>query len=161
GSRGVVYLAGVDAKGLWVARSSDAGKTFAVKQGVAPLPGNRAATCLVFGKFVLPQQAVRCLGPNPTLSLGRNRVFVTYGVNGAVRGRAGAGAASDRAWGAVGRGRVGWVQKRGDQFGPPSTVAASPGRLGPCYYDTPGAPARQPGWFVCSSSPDGRHWSEP
>ena len=78
-----VYLAGVDAKGIWVGRSTDAGHTFAVKRGVAPLPGNPAATCIVFGRFVLPQQAVKCLGPNPTITLHRNRVFVTYGVNGA------------------------------------------------------------------------------
>src|SRR6266511_2954728 len=72
GAGGTVYLAGVDTHGLWVGRSTDGGRRFAVRTAAVPLPGSQAATCLVFGKFVLPQQAVRCLGPNPTITLGRD-----------------------------------------------------------------------------------------
>lgn len=163
GERGVVYLAGVDAKGLWLGRSTDAGRTFTVKRGVAPLPGNQAATCLIFGpqRFVLPQQTVRCLGPNPTVTLGRDRVFVTYGVNGADRTQDVAIAVFDRALRPVWRGPIGAVKKKADQFWPASALDTSTGKLWACYYDTTGDSARQHAWFVCTSSRDGRRWSEP
>src|SRR5919198_3159847 len=45
--RGAVYLAGVDAQGIWVGRSTDGGRSFVVKRGVAALPGSQAATCIV------------------------------------------------------------------------------------------------------------------
>src|SRR4029077_4508372 len=76
------YVAGVDARdGLWIGRATDAGHHFAVREA-GPPPGNIAATRIVFGKFFLPQQAVRCLGPNPTLAVSKRRVFLTYGVVG-------------------------------------------------------------------------------
>lgn len=159
--RGVVYLAGVDANGLWVGRSTDAGRTFTVKRGVAALPGSQAATCLVFGKFLMPQQTVKCLGPNPTVTLGRNRIFVTYGVNGADRTLDVAVAVFDRALRPVWRGLIGDVKKKADQFWPSSAVDTSTGKLWACYYDTTGDSARQHAWFVCTSSRDGKRWSRP
>ena len=134
-----------------------------MKRGVAPLPGNQAATCLIFGpqRFVLPQQTVRCLGPNPTVTLGRDRVFVTYGVNGADRTQDVAIAVFDRALRPVWRGPIGAVKKKADQFWPASALDTSTGKLWACYYDTTGDSARQHAWFVCTSSRDGRRWSEP
>jgi hypothetical protein len=161
GPQGTVYLAGVDAQGLWVGRSTDAGRTFAVKRGVAPLPGNQAATCLNFGRFVMPQQTVKCLGPNPTITLGPRRVFVTYGVNGADNTQDVAIAVFDRALKPLWRGPIGSVKKKADQFWPASAVDASTGRLWACYYDTTGDSARQHAWYVCTSSADGRRWTEP
>jgi hypothetical protein len=158
---GVVYLAGVDASGLWVGRSTDAGRTFTVRSGVAPLPGNEAGTCLAFGRFIMPQQTVKCLGPNPTVTVGPERVFVTYGVNGADRTQDVAIAVFDRALRPIWRGAVGDVKKKADQFWPASALDASTGKLWACYYDTHGDSARQHSWFVCTSSRDGRHWSEP
>jgi hypothetical protein len=158
---GIVYLAGVDANGLWIGRSTDAGRTFAVKRGVAPLPGNQAATCLIFSKYVMPQQTLKCLGPNPTITLGRDRVFVTYGVNGLDRTQDVAVAVFDRALRPVWRGPIGDVKKKADQFWPSSAVDASTGKLWACYYDTTGDSARQHAWFVCTSSPDGKRWSPP
>jgi hypothetical protein len=158
---GVVYLAGVDADGLWVGRSTDAGKTFTVKRGAAPLLGNQAATCLVFGRYLMPQQTVKCLGPNPTVTLGPKRVFVTYAVNGIDRTQDVAVAVFDRSLRPVWRGAVGDVSKKADQFWPTSAVDASTGRLWACYYDTTGDSARHHAWFVCTSSLDGRHWSKP
>ncbi len=78
-----VYIAGVDARGIWVGRSTDGGVRFRVRPAVAPLPGNQAATCIVFGKFVIPQQSVRCLGPNPSIATTGDRVYVTYATTGA------------------------------------------------------------------------------
>jgi hypothetical protein len=161
GARGVVYLAGVDAKGIWVARSTNSGRSFTVRQGVATLPGSQAASCVIFGKFVLPQQAVRCLGPNPTISLGKNRVFVTYGLNGADGSQDVAVAVLDRALRPVWRGPIGPLKKKSDQFWPSSAFDAATGKLWACYYDTSGDSQRQHAWFVCTSSRDGRKWSEP
>ena len=158
---GVVYLAGVDAKGIWVARSTNGGRTFSVRQGVAQLPGSQAATCVIFGKYVLPQQAVRCLGPNPTISLGKDRVFVTYGVNGSDQSQDVAVAVLDRELRPVWRGPIGPVKKNTDQFWPSSAVDAATGKLWACYYDTTGDSQRQHAWFVCTSSRDGRQWTKP
>jgi hypothetical protein len=158
---GSVYLAGVDARGIWVGRSTDGGGHFTVHTGMAKLPGSQAATCIVFGKFVLPQQAVRCLGPNPTISLGRGRVFVTYGVNGADLTHDVAVAVFDRALRPVWRGPIGSTKKKADQFWPTSTVDARTGKLWACYYDTTGDSDRKHAWFTCTSSRDGRQWTTP
>jgi hypothetical protein len=161
GARGVVYVAGVDAHGLWVGRSTDGARSFDVRSGAAPLPGSQAATCIVFGKFVLPQQAVRCLGPNPTISLAQGRVFVTYGVNGADLTQDVAIAVFDPSLRPVSHGPIGPVKKKADQFWPASAVDASTGKLWACYYDTTGDSDRKHAWFVCTSSRDGRRWSIP
>jgi hypothetical protein len=161
GAGHTVYIAGVDAHGLWVGRSTDAGHLFAVRTAAAPLPGNRAATCLVFGKFLLPQQAVRCLGPDPTLSLGKGRVFLTYGVNGADRTQHAAVAVFDPALRPVWHGRIAPGKKKADQFWPTAAFDAKTGRLWACFYDTTGDSARQHAWFVCSSSSTGRSWTPP
>ena len=160
---GAVYLAGVDAQGIWVGRSTDGGRSFVVRRGVAALPGSQAATCIVFGRFVLPQQAVRCLGPNPTISLAPGRVYVTYGVNGADLTQDVAVAVFDRALRPVWQGPVAHQAKpkKADQFWPASTVDATTNKLWACFYDTTGDSNRQHAWFVCTSSPDGRHWSKP
>lgn len=158
---GSLYLAGVDAKGIWVGRSTDGGRTFSVRIGVARLPGNQAATCLIFGKFVLPQQAVRCLGPNPTISLGRDRVFLTYGVNGSDATFDVAVTVLDRSLRTLWHGPIATAKKKSDQFWPASTVDAKTGRLWACYYDTSGDSQRRHAWFSCTSSNDGRRWSEP
>jgi hypothetical protein len=79
GAPGTVYLAGVDAQG--------------VSGSVAPPNGgphvHRADRCRARSPATVPRRAwssgssscrnrpVRCLGPNPTITLGRNRVFVT------------------------------------------------------------------------------------
>jgi hypothetical protein len=161
GARGTIYLAGVDEHGIWVARSTDGGRHFAVRTGVAPLPGSQAATCLVFGKFVLPQQAVRCLGPNPTITLGPNRVFVTYGHVGADLTQDVSLAVFDPALRPVWRGPIGPVEKKADQFWPASAFDVRTGKLWACFYDTTGDSDRRHAWFACTSSRDGRHWAKP
>jgi hypothetical protein len=161
GPSGVVYLAGVDKRGIWLARSADGGRNFTTRTAVVPLPGSQAATCIVFGKFVLPQQAVRCLGPNPTITLGPQRVYVTYGVNGADLTHDVAVAVFDRSLHPLSRGPIGPVKKKGDQFWPASAVDASTGKLWACFYDTTGDSERRHAWFACTSSRDGRRWTKP
>jgi hypothetical protein len=161
GGPGSVYIAGVDGRGIWAGRSADGGESFAVQTGVARLPGNQAATCLVFGKFVLPQQAVRCLGPNPTVTLGPGRVFITYGVNGADQTNDVAVLVFDRALRPLARGPIGSTKKKADQFWPASAVDARTGKLWACFYDTTGDSDRKHAWFTCTSSRDGKRWATP
>jgi hypothetical protein len=157
-----LYVAGVDARhGLWIGRSTDAGRHFAVR-GAAPLPGNIAATCLVFGKFVLPQQAVRCLGPNPTLAVSKRRVFLTYAVPGADTTQDVAVAGFDLKLKPLSRGRVGPAdKKKSDQFWPVSSVDPVTSDLWACFYDTRGDSKRTKAWFSCTVSTDGRRWTKP
>ena len=161
GAGHMLYIAGVDAHGLWIGRSTDSGDHFSLRTAAVQLPGNRAATCIVFGKFLLPQQAVRCLGPDPTLSLGRGRVYLTYGVNGADQTEDVAVAVFDPALRPVWHGQIAPDKKKADQFWPTSAFDAKTGRLWACYYDTTGDSARQHAWFVCSSSANGRSWAPP
>lgn len=157
---GVVYLAGVDAHfGVWIARSTNGGRTFMVREA-AQLPGNRAATCLVFGKFVLPQQSVRCAGPNPSVSVGKDRVYVTYATLGPDESQDVAVVVFDSALQPISRGLIGPNKKKTDQFWPTSTVDAKTGRLWACFYDTTGDSDRNHAWFVCTSSSNGKRWSE-
>ena len=157
-----LYIAGVDARhGIWVGRSSDGGRHFTIKQA-APLPGNQAATCIVFGDYLVPQQAVRCLGPNPTVSVGRNRVFVTYATSGVNETQDVAVAVFDAELRPMYRGRVGPPdEKKADQFWPVSATDAESGDVWACFYDTSGDHERKHAWFSCTVSPDGRNWSTP
>jgi hypothetical protein len=162
GRAGSLYVAGVDAsRGVWVARSTDGGHSFAVKQA-APLPGNRARTCIVFGKFVIPQQAVRCLGPDPTVTTAGARVYVTYATVGANGTQDVATAVFDPSLRSLGRDVVGPVEKKkADQFWPAAAVDRRTGDLWACYYDTTGDADRKSAWFTCAVSRDGLHWSKP
>ena len=163
GGKDEVYIAGVDVRrGIWIGRSRDGGRHFVIRQA-APLPGNQAATCIVFGKFLLPQQAVRCLGPNPTVAVGKSRVYVTFGTVGINQTQDIGIAVFDRSlrsrlW----HGRVGLPEtKKADQFWPSAAVDPVTGDLWACYYDTSGDTKREKAWFSCTVSPDGRHWSTP
>jgi hypothetical protein len=161
GAPGVVYIGGVDAHGLWVGRSTDGGRHFHVRTAVAPLPGSQAVTCIVFNKYVLAQQAVRCLGPDPTISLGKGRVYLTYGVNGRDLTQDVGIVVLDRRLRTLARGPIGPAKRKADQFWPTSTVDAQTGKLWACFYDTTGDSQRQHAWFTCTSSRDGRRWTKP
>jgi hypothetical protein len=157
-----VYIAGVDARfGIWVGRSTDRARHFRVRRA-APLPGNRAATCAIFGGYPLPQQAVRCLGPDPTVAFANGRVFVTYAVNGPDETQDVRIAGLDSSLRILWRGRVGPPEKgKADQFWPTSSVDRRTGDLWACFYDTTGDSSRRNAWFSCTVSRDGRRWSTP
>jgi len=91
--------------------------------------------------------------------VGKGRVFLTYGVNGADRTQDAAVAVFDPALGPVFRGPIAPGKKKADQFWPASAFDAKTGRLWACFYDTTGDPGRQHAWFVCSSSSNGRSWT--
>jgi hypothetical protein len=162
GPRESLYIAGVDAShGVWVGRSTDRGRSFVVRQAAA-LPGNQAATCIIFGKFVLPQQAVRCLGPNPTVTTAKGHVYVVYGTQGTNGTQDVAAAVFDAGLHPVGRAAVGLPEKKkADQFWPVSAVDSRAGQLWACCYDTTGDGARKVAWFTCTVSRDGLHWARP
>jgi hypothetical protein len=132
-----------------------------VRQAV-PLALNDAANCVGNGRYVFAQQAIRCLGPNPTVTVGRDRTYVTY-----------ASLATNQTWDVgvavfdaklrpLWHGRIGPAEKKpADQFWPASAVDAQTGELWACFYDTTGDSQRKQAWFLCSRSADGRHWAAP
>jgi hypothetical protein len=161
GPRSSLYIAGVDAEGVWVGRSVDGGRHFAIKPA-APLPGSQAATCIVFGNYLIPQQAVRCLGPNPTVSVGTSRVYVTYARPGTNETQDVAIAVFDLALRPLFRGTVGPVDdQKSDQFWPVAAADPKTGRIWACYYDSSGDHERKRAWFTCTSSSDGERWATP
>jgi ABC-type dipeptide/oligopeptide/nickel transport system permease subunit len=162
GAQRVVYLAGVDARlGVWLARSADEGRHFTVRQA-APLALNDAANCIRTGPYPFAQQAIRCLGPNPTVTVGRGRTYVTYALLAPNQTWDVRVAVFDAELRPLWRGRIGPAEARpSDQFWPVSAVDARTGELWACFYDTTGDLQRNAAWFVCSRSRDGRHWAVP
>jgi ABC-type dipeptide/oligopeptide/nickel transport system permease subunit len=159
---GALYLAGVDARlGVWLARSADGGRHFTVRQA-APLAVNNAANCVRSGKYLFAQQAISCLGTNPTVTVGRGRTYVTYATLSPNQTWDVGVAVFDAKLGLLWRGRIGPAeQKPADQFWPTSAVDAQTGELWACFYDTTGDSERKQAWFLCSRSQDGRHWAPP
>jgi hypothetical protein len=162
GAPGTLYLAGDDATlGVWLGRSTDGGRHFTVRQA-APLALNDAANCVRNGKYPFAQQAIRCLGPIPTVTVGRGRTYVTYASLAANRTWDVGVAVFDARLRQVWHGRIGPAEKRpADQFWPISAVDARTGELWACYYDTTGDSQRKQAWFLCSRSRDGQHWTVP
>jgi peptide/nickel transport system permease protein len=162
GANGTVALAGVDARGVWLAQSSDAARHFTLR-AAGPIRPNNAATCMRTGRYLLAQQSIRCLGPNPAVSLARGRTFVTYGTTG----RDGAWdvrvVVFDRHLRQLAVARVGRPRgpRPADRFWPAAAVDAASGLLWVCFYDTTGDPSRERAWFSCTHSRDGRTWAEP
>jgi peptide/nickel transport system permease protein len=159
---GALYLAGVDARlGVWLARSIDGGRHFTVRQA-APLALNNAANCLRNGKYVFAQQAISCLGTNPTVTVGRGRTYVTYATLSPDQTWDVSVAVFDAKLQPLWRGRIGPAEEKpADQFWPTSAVDAQSGELWACFYDTTGDSERKQAWFLCSRSRDGTHWATP
>ncbi|MBA3734485.1 MAG: hypothetical protein H0W90_04700 [Actinobacteria bacterium] len=158
---GTLYLTGVDAHlGVWVARSNDA-RTFVVRR-VGPISASRASSCLLVGSHPIAEQANRCLGPNPTVSATRSRVYVTYGAPFDAPKKDVSIAVFDAALELLGRGGIGEAHAgRADRFWPTSAVDPRTGLLWTCFYDTTGDPSRKQAWFSCATSRDGRNWTTP
>jgi peptide/nickel transport system permease protein len=161
GPDGSLYVTGIDARmGVWLARSSDGGKSFRLVR-VAALPGNRAADCSTAATHPTPFQGIRCLGPNPTVLAARNRVIVTYGVGWPGQQQSVHIGVLDRSLRPLWHGPVGPADAKADRFWPAATVDAATGRLWVCFYDTSGDPKRGRAWYSCTSSRDGRGWTKP
>jgi peptide/nickel transport system permease protein len=158
---GTLYVAGIDARlGVWVARSSDAGRSFHVVRA-AELADNRAASCATASGHPTPFQSIRCLGPNPTVVATRDRVFVVYGVGGPGEPQSVHAAVFDRSLHPLSQGAVAPPGMDADRFWPAATVDAATGRVWACFYDTSGDSARAHAWYSCTHSVDGRQWAKP
>lgn len=158
---GTLYVTGVDGRfGVWLARSRDAGRTFALRR-VAELPGNRAVDCSTASDHPTPFQGIRCVGPNPTVAASAKRVFVTYGIGWAGEPQSVAVRGFDNLIRPLGHTIVGPSPERADRFWPASAYDGTSGRLWVCFYDTSGDPNREQAWYSCTHSDDGRTWTEP
>jgi hypothetical protein len=155
GSRGEVYVAGLDARyGVWLARSRDSRRTFQLRQADA-LPGNQAGSCATEAGRPVAGEAYRCLGPDPVVSTAARRVYVTYASGGRVFV-----SMFDRALHQLANDEVA-PGRDGDRFWPVSATDAVTGDLWVCFYDTSGDSVRTRAWFVCTRSRDGRSWASP
>jgi hypothetical protein len=160
---GDVYVAGIDAKvGLWITRSTDGGRIFSAPRAAAPLLANPAGGCALTAGDPLPQELRACEGPDPTVSIGKDRVFVVYS-------DVGSNQTPDVYAAALGldlkplfrvpvqppdRGKT-------QQFAPTSAVDPTTGTLWACWYDTTFDPHARRAWFTCAASREGRTWSPP
>jgi hypothetical protein len=162
-ANGDVYIGGIDAKlGVWVARSTDAGKTFTPPQAAAALRANPAGGCALTAQDPLPKELTGCAGPDPTISVGKNRVYVVYGDVGVNQTPDVYAVTLDPELKVVSRAQVNPVEtKKTQQFLPAAGLDPTTGVLWACWYDTTFDPNAHRAWFTCSASRDGRTWTAP
>lgn len=163
GSNGDLYVAGIDAKiGLWISRSRDHGRTFVAPRAVAPLLANPAGGCALSAGEPLPQELTACSGPDPSLSVGRDRLFVVYADAGANQTSDVYAVALRPDLSRLFRVRVEPPDTgKTQQFAPASAVDPTTGTLWACWYDTTFDSHARRAWFTCAASRDGRAWSSP
>jgi hypothetical protein len=177
GPKGAVYVAwdDVDEFGIWLARSTDGGKTFRDHRKVASFVAVVIPHC--GSGIVIPAQPRTCVNANPIVSVdtsrGRysGRVYVSY-ARTEFRGRQAAHIAlfdprlrriapdpETREGRPVAPASA---ARQADQFWPQSVVDASNGTVWMCFYDTLGDLARKRAFYSCTISRDGgRTWRPP
>lgn len=164
--RGVLYLTGVDARlGIWVGQSGDRGRTFKVRR-VAGLPfesWNNPESCASFGqKYPTAFEAIKCLGPNPTVVTTADRVYVTFAASDATGSQHVSTAVVDPSLQPLSQRRVDPVKAQAaEQLFPTSAVDSRSGKIWVCFYDSSGDRSRKQTWFSCTVSDDGRRWARP
>ena len=160
---GDLYVAGIDARiGLWIARSTDGGKTFGAPRAAAQLLANPAAGCALTAEEPLPKELTACAGPDPTISAGKDRVTVVYGDVGANQTPDVFAVSLDPALKPLFRVQVNPVEtKKTQQFLPAAGLDPTTGVLWACWYDTTYDPNAHRAWFTCAASRDGRTWTAP
>jgi hypothetical protein len=160
---GDVYIAGIDATlGVWVARSIDGGKTFAAPRAAAALRANPAGGCALTAQDPLPKELTGCAGPDPTVGVGKNRVYVVYSDVAANQTPDVYAVTLDRDLKRISLVQVNPVEKKKtQQFLPAAALDPTTGVLWACWYDTTFDENAHRAWFTCSASHDGRTWSAP
>jgi len=164
GPSGDVYVAGIDAPhGIWIARSTDRGRTFGPVRTAAPLRANPSSNCAGQGNYSpLPTEETSCIGPNPTVLATKTGVAVVYDDVGANRTPDVFVTTLDSAFRPRSHAQVNPPDKgAAQQFFPAAAVDASTGVLWACWYDTTFDPNAHRAWFTCSASHDGRSWTPP
>lgn len=160
---GDVVVAGIDAAhGIWIVRSTDGGRTFGAVRTAAPLLANPSAECSLAALSPLPREEQTCAGPNPTVVVRGDRVFVVYADAAANRTQDVFVAAFDSGLKRLFLTRVNPPDRGAtQQFFPVAAVDPTTGALWACWYDTTFDPNAHRAWFTCSASRDGRTWTAP
>jgi len=110
----------------------------------------------------LPKELTGCAGPDPTVAVGKDRVYVVYGDVGANQTPDVYAVTLDRDLKVVARTQVNPVEKKKtQQFLPAAGLDPTTGVLWTCWYDTTFDENAHRAWFTCSASHDGRTWSAP
>lgn len=163
GRNGAVYAAGIDERfGLWIARSTDGGRTFGPPRRVAPLQANPARDCGLTGFTPLPNELTTCAGPDPTLLVDGDRVLVVYDDVGRNGTQDVLVAALDSRLRPLFRAHVSPPDRgKSQQYLPAAAVDAETGAVWACWYDTTFDPHAHRSWFTCSASRTGRTWTPP
>ncbi len=177
GPKGAVYVAwdDVDEFGIWMARSTDGGKTFRDHRKVASFVAVVIPHC--GSGIVIPAQPRTCVNANPVVSVDTSRgshsgrVYVSY-ARTEFRGRQAAHIAlfdpglrriapdPDTREGR--RVAPASAARQADQFWPQSAVDPSSGTVWVCFYDTLGDPERKRAFYSCTVSRNGgRTWRPP
>jgi hypothetical protein len=154
---GDVYVGGIDNRhGIWVASSTDRGRTFSAPSQVGHLRANPSATCSVAAQQPLPKEETSCAGPIPTLLATNAGPLVVYddvGING-TQDVVIAGAKFAKTVPPPDKGKT-------QQFFPMAALDPQTGVLWACWYDTTFDPNAHRAWFTCSASRNGRTWTAP
>ncbi len=160
---GDLYIAGIDATlGVWIARSTDGAKTFTAPKAAAALRANPAAGCALTAQDPLPKELTGCAGPDPTVGVGKDRVYVVYGDVGSNLTPDVYAVTLDRELEPVARAQVNPVEKKKtQQFLPAAALDPTTGVLWACWYDTTFDENAHRAWFTCSASRNGRTWTAP
>ncbi len=163
---GSLYVAGIDVRaGIWIARSTDRGRTFGAPRRAARLHANPAADCALTAipnVSPVPTEEETCTGANPTLLVRGDRVFVVYDDVGEDRSQEVYAAALDRGLKPLFRAQINPRERHpAQQFLPAAAVDATTGALWACWYDTTFDRRAHRAWFTCSASHNGRSWTPP
>jgi hypothetical protein len=151
---GDVYYAGLSAEGIWIVRDG--------KPAMVNVIANPAAGCAQTAGDPLPKELSACEGPDPSLTVSKDRVVVVYGDVGQNQTPDVYAAAFTRDLKPLGRSSVTPVEtKKTQQFMPVSAVDPKTGTLWACWYDTTFDPNAHRVWFTCSASKNGKTWGAP
>jgi hypothetical protein len=164
GQGGDVYIAGIDSPhGIWIARSTDHGKTFGALHTAAPLRANPSSNCAGRATFKsFANEETTCIGPDPTVVATKYGVGVVYDDVGANRTPDIFLTALDRGLKPLFRAQVNPPDRgKTQQLFPAAAVDPSTGTLWACWYDTTFDPNAHRTWYTCSASHDGRTWTAP
>jgi len=167
GPDGTVYVVWDEffAGRISAARSTDAGRTYEPPVEVATYEQGIWGTtdCRPYG-VPIPAQPRDCVRPNPIVTAGEGRVFVTWAAEGANDSQDVFLRTFDERLRPHGEMHV--VRPDGDepadQFWPASAYDRSDGTLWACFYDTRGDGSRVRARFTCTASRDGGgSWTAP